>query len=156
VPFSGDEITSFEIVNIAPDFNNPAHKLVTYGHGDRNGLLGPLIPVVDVNVRAADRRLVNLDEDVIDSRFRDWNFFKPEAWLPSGFDQRFHGFHEFSPLMGALSSIRVVDLLVKSTRIVAGLVLGVSENWTKNFSGEGASHLSPSFPLLIKTIFCGI
>jgi hypothetical protein len=137
VPFSGDEIPYFEIVNIAPDFNNPAHKLVTYGHGDRNGLLGPLIPVVDVNVRAADRRLVNLDEDVIDSRFRDWNFFKPEAWLPSGFDQRFHGFHGFSPLMEALLSIRVVELLVKSTRIVAGLVLGSAKTGQRTSAVKG-------------------
>jgi hypothetical protein len=75
MPISGDEIADFEIVNIASNLNDPAHKLVTNRHGDGNSLPGPLVPVVDVNVRAADRRLVNLDEDVIDPHFRDRNLF---------------------------------------------------------------------------------
>jgi len=95
MPFSGDEIANTEIVNIASDLNDPAHKLVTDRHGNRNSLLSPFIPVVNVNVRAADGGLVNLDKDVIDPHLRDRNLFQPEAGLPFGFDQGFHGVSPF-------------------------------------------------------------
>jgi hypothetical protein len=79
MPFSRDEIDDVEIVNIASDLNDPAYELVTDRHGNGNGLLSPLVPVVNVHVCSADRRLVNLDEDVIDPHFRNRNFFQPEA-----------------------------------------------------------------------------
>jgi hypothetical protein len=81
MPFSRDEIADVEIVNIAPNLNDRAYELVTDRHGDGNGLSSPLVPVVNVNVRTADRRLANLDEDVIDPHFRNRNLFQPEAGL---------------------------------------------------------------------------
>jgi hypothetical protein len=95
--FSRDEIADFEIVNIASDLNDPAYELVTDRHGDGNGLSSPLVPVVNVHIRAADRRLVNLDEDVIDPHFRNRNLFQKDAGLPFGFNQGFHGFHGLPP-----------------------------------------------------------
>ena len=97
VPFSGDEIADSEVVDITANVSDPADELVTHRHGDRNRLLSPFIPVVDMNVRAADGGLVNLDKDVVDSHFRDRDLFQPEAGLPFGFDQSFHGFHDGSP-----------------------------------------------------------
>jgi hypothetical protein len=111
--FSRDEIVDFEIVNIVSNLNDPAYELVTDGHGDGNGLLSPLVPVVNVHIRAADCRLVNLDEDVIDPHFRHRNLFQKDAGLPFGFNQ---GFHNVSPILRSSWIIRGEDLLVNLLR----------------------------------------
>ncbi len=59
-------------------------------HGHRNGLLRPLIPLVDVHVGAADRRLGDLDQHVVraDRRLRD--IHHPDAGSRFFLDERFH------------------------------------------------------------------
>ena len=59
VPFAGNDITGLEIVHMSTGFYNFAHKFVTKMHGDRDGFLGPGIPVVDVHVCAADGGFVD-------------------------------------------------------------------------------------------------
>jgi hypothetical protein len=97
VSFPGDQVADLEVVNVAPDLNDRAHKLVTHRHGNRNGPLSPLVPVIDVNVRSTDSRLVDLDEHIIDSDVRNGNLFQPQTGLRFRLDQRFHGLHGLTP-----------------------------------------------------------
>ncbi len=94
--FTGNNVPGFKVVNVGADFCNGADKLVADMHGDRNCFVGPGIPVVDVNVRAANRRFVNLDQDIVDSDFRHRNIFQPDTRFRFGFYQGFH-FHGIMP-----------------------------------------------------------
>jgi hypothetical protein len=59
-------------------------------HRDRDGPLRPLIPGVDVDIRAADPGLVDLDENVIRSDLRDPPFVEPEPRFGDCFDKSFY------------------------------------------------------------------
>jgi hypothetical protein len=54
-------------------------KLVADHHRWLDGLLGPMVPVVDVNVSAADGGFFDLDEDVVDSGAGDGHFGELKA-----------------------------------------------------------------------------
>ena len=90
VPFTGNQIAGLEIMHIAADLGHPAHKFMTYGHRHGNGFLGPLIPVVNVHIRAADRGFVNLYEYIADADLRNGHFFQPEPRLRLGLYQGIH------------------------------------------------------------------
>jgi len=97
VSFPGDQVADFEVVDVTSNFNDRAHKLVTHRHRNRNGLLSPFIPVIDVNVRPTDPRFLDLDEHIIDSDFRNRNLFQPQTGLRFLLDQRFQGLHGLTP-----------------------------------------------------------
>jgi hypothetical protein len=97
VSLPGDQIADFEVVNVVPNLNDRADKLVPHRHRDRNGLLSPLIPVVNVNVRSTDSRLLDLDKHIIDPDLRDRNLFQPETGFRFFLDQGFHGLHRLTP-----------------------------------------------------------
>ena len=90
VAFGADEVADLEIVDVAADFNDTADKLMSDDQGDADGLLCPGIPVPDMDVRAADRRLADLDQHVVDADLRDRDVFQPEARLRLTLDQCFH------------------------------------------------------------------
>ncbi len=48
---------------------------------------GPLVPVVDVDVGAADGRLADLDEDVVGADLGDRHLLHPDAGLAPGLDE---------------------------------------------------------------------
>ena len=52
--FTGNKVTGFKVMNIVTDFSHCTDKFVADMHGNRYGFLGPVIPVVDMNVGAAD------------------------------------------------------------------------------------------------------
>ena len=54
VAFTRDEFTRMEIIDVGSDFNNLADELVPDHHRHRNRALCPVVPVVDMNVGAAD------------------------------------------------------------------------------------------------------
>jgi hypothetical protein len=39
-----------------------------------------------MQIRAADAREQDLDQDIVDPGFRDWNFFEPESRFRPAFD----------------------------------------------------------------------
>src|SRR5487761_2491227 len=90
VTFSAHDVAGIKVVDIGPDLYNLAHKLVANRHGNSYGLLRPLVPQVDMHVSAADARLVNANQYIIDadSRFRD--LLQPESPLRFALDQRLH------------------------------------------------------------------
>src|SRR6478609_7579364 len=78
--------------HVFTDSINDTGKLMTDGHRHWDGFLRPVIPVVDVHVSTADRRLQHPDQHVVTADFWNRNILKPEARL--GF--RLHnGLHHF-------------------------------------------------------------
>jgi hypothetical protein len=65
-----DKVAGLEADHVAADLLDHADKLVSDDHRHRDGLLGPRVPVVDVDVGAADRSLLDLDQHVVDAGFR--------------------------------------------------------------------------------------
>src|SRR3546814_18310055 len=53
--------------------------------------LAPLVPQVDVQVGAADRRLLELDQDLVRARLRHRDLLHPDALGRFALDQRLHG-----------------------------------------------------------------
>ena len=63
---------------------------VADGHGHRDRLPGPGVLIVDVNVGAADRGLVNLDQHVVVADFRLSAPLHPDTALGLALHQRSH------------------------------------------------------------------
>ena len=76
-----DNITDRQASDVGAYINNLSGVLVTANHGNLNGLLSPVIPVVDVHVSTAYRRLVNLDEHLVTGNLRNRNIFEPKAFF---------------------------------------------------------------------------
>jgi hypothetical protein len=73
MPFSAHHLSRMEVVNIRADRDNFAHELVSDHHRHRDCSLGPFIPLINVEICAADTGVRDTDQDVIDtvSRLRD-------------------------------------------------------------------------------------
>jgi hypothetical protein len=67
VAFAADDLAGEEVVDVGADLDDFADELMPHGHRHGDGLLGPGIPFVDVQVGAADAGLADLDEDVVDA-----------------------------------------------------------------------------------------
>src|SRR4051794_2398482 len=92
VSFGRDQLAFLEVANGGADFIDHADELVPDRHRHGNRLLGPCVPVVDVNVRPADGSFLDADQDVIGTYLRHCNFLKVEAWLALALHQRLHRF----------------------------------------------------------------
>ena len=76
-----DNLAGKEVGDIRADFDNLADKLMPNDQRHRNGLLRPRIPVVDMQVRSADARALDTDQNVIDADTGLGNLFQPQARL---------------------------------------------------------------------------
>ncbi len=90
MPLATDDIAGEKVVDIRPDCDDLAHKLMPHRHGHWNRLLRPLIPLVDVNIGAADPRFLHAHQYIVDAHLRLWNLFQPQAPLRLALDQRLH------------------------------------------------------------------
>jgi hypothetical protein len=95
---TGDVSLAYNEIPFGKAFHVIAHgldcadKFVTDRHGHGNRFLRPLVPIVDVYVGPADRRLQYTNQHVIARSLWNRNFLEPQAKL--GF--RFHdGLHRF-------------------------------------------------------------
>ena len=79
MPLSGHDIAGYKVVNVRPDRNDFTNELVADGHGNGNCPLRPLVPVVDVNIRAANAGPQHSDEHVVDADSGFGNVLEPEA-----------------------------------------------------------------------------
>ena len=70
VPLAAHPVTWSEGLHLRPHPLHHAHVLVAHDHGHGDGALAPLVPVVDVDVGAADGALPDADEDVVDAHLR--------------------------------------------------------------------------------------
>src|SRR5262245_51056263 len=92
VTFADDEIALCKSFDVVTHSINDTSELVTDGHWHWNRFLRPVIPVVDVHVGAAYRRLQNPDQHVIAADVWNRNILQPETWLCFRFDNRLHHF----------------------------------------------------------------
>jgi hypothetical protein len=81
VSLAHNEIPARKSSHVITDSINDAGKLMTNGHRHWNCFLRPVIPIVDVHVSAADRRLQHSDQHVVTASFWNRNILKPEARL---------------------------------------------------------------------------
>src|ERR1017187_7759508 len=80
VSLAADNLAREKIGNVGADLDNLADELMAYDHGHGNGALRPVVPVVNVDVGAADGRALHANQDVVDADARLGNIFQPEAW----------------------------------------------------------------------------
>jgi hypothetical protein len=79
------------IVDVLADLDDFADELVADHHRDGNRLLRPLIPLVDVQIGAADGGALDLDQHVVGARFGLGHILE-QAWRGLLLDERFHAF----------------------------------------------------------------
>ncbi len=91
VAFAGDEVSGLEVVDVGADLGDLADEFVTDDEGDGDGFLRPGVPVVDVEVGAADAGLEDANLDVVDAGFRFGDVREPETFFGVRLDQGFHG-----------------------------------------------------------------
>src|SRR5437764_10609181 len=70
VPFAADDIADGKVMHVAADLDDAADEFVADSHRNGNGLLRPVVPVVNVNIGAADAGAENLDEHIVDADLR--------------------------------------------------------------------------------------
>ena len=89
-PFDADEIADIVAMHIRADRGDLADELMADDRAQLDGLLRPLVPIVDVNIGAADAGLQHLDENVVDAVGRLRHVLEPESGLRLRFHQCFH------------------------------------------------------------------
>src|SRR5207244_2821182 len=80
VSFAGDDVARSEVADVASDGGDLADELVANDHRDGDRGLRPRIPVIDVEVGAADPGLRDPDEHIVDADLRDWHFLEAYPW----------------------------------------------------------------------------
>src|SRR6187402_12023 len=75
---------------VGTDLHDLADEFMSHDHRHRDRLLRPGIPLIDVNVGAADAGAIHVDKHVVDAYFGPGNIFEPETRLRIAFDEGFH------------------------------------------------------------------
>src|SRR3546814_6449591 len=73
------------------DLDDAADEFMADHQPGLDRALAPLVPQVDVQVGAADRRLLELDQDLVRARLRHRDLLHPDALGRFALDQRLHG-----------------------------------------------------------------
>lgn len=92
VGLSRDEIPLFDPVHFGTDLDHGAGELMAHDLRDAgtDPLLGPLVPLVDVHVRAADGGRVYLHQGLVRADLRDRHLLQLRPGRPLGLDHRAH------------------------------------------------------------------
>ena len=90
MPFGADNITHLKIVNIVTHINNLADKLMANRHRRTNRLLCPFVPVINMHIRSANGRFQGLNQNIINSNFRNRHIFQPQPLFRFFLDQCLH------------------------------------------------------------------
>ena len=69
-PSPRDDVAESEVVDVGAEVDDLADELVADGEAGRGWCAGPGVPLVDVEVGAADAGVEDADLDVVDARFR--------------------------------------------------------------------------------------
>ena len=79
--FSRYQISNLKSPYTFPFFYNLSNVLMACSKANRNGMLRPVIPLINVYIRSTDCCLMNLDLHIIRSHFRDRNSLHPETFF---------------------------------------------------------------------------
>jgi hypothetical protein len=92
VTLADNEIAAREPFHVIADKIDNADKFVADRHRHRDRFLRPGVPVIYVDVGAADGRFHDADEHIICADFGNRNFLEPQARFGAVFH---HGLHHF-------------------------------------------------------------
>ena len=81
VALAAHQVTRAQLLNVGPGVHDLADELVPDHERHRHVRLRPAIPGVDVQVRTADTRPEDTDQDVVPAQGRDGHVLQPEARL---------------------------------------------------------------------------
>src|SRR5690242_11153709 len=87
VPFSADDLAGMKINYVRADSDDFADKLVANCHRNRDRGARPIVPVVDVDIGAANSRVRDADQNVVDADSGFGDIFEPQSWRGLAFDQ---------------------------------------------------------------------
>src|SRR5882757_2841948 len=90
VSFSADHLAGKKVFHVRTDFDDFADELMSDNHRHGNGFFGPFIPLVDVDIGAANASAVDLDQNVVDADFGFGNVFEPKTGFRFPFYKSFH------------------------------------------------------------------
>ena len=77
VALPADDVPATEIIYVRADFDDLTNEFMSNDHRYRDCLPGPVIPLEDMHVGAADTCVSNADQHVVDADGGFWNFFQP-------------------------------------------------------------------------------
>ena len=81
VAFRADDLARVDRGDVLAQLDDFAHELMADDQTRLDGVLRPLVPRVDVEVRAADAGAEDTDEDLARTGLRLRHVLQPEAWL---------------------------------------------------------------------------
>ena len=90
VAFAADDVAGGEVGDVGADLDDLADELVPDHHRHRDRLLRPRVPVVDVQIGAADAGPVDPDQHVVDPDFGFGHVLEPQSGLRLGFHECSH------------------------------------------------------------------
>ena len=90
VPFAAHDVPGIKIRHVRAHLHNFAHKLVPDHHRNLDGFLRPIVPLINVQIRAANPRAVHANEHVIDPDFGRFHVLEPKSGFSFAFYQCFH------------------------------------------------------------------
>src|SRR5690606_36455482 len=90
--FAIDQIARFETKYICANLGDLPDEFVPDDHGRFDRLLSPVVPIVDVDIRAADRSAFNPDQHIVDPGFGDGNVDQRKADTGLEFGEGAHCF----------------------------------------------------------------
>lgn len=96
--FAADDVARIEVVDVVSDGDHLSNEFVSHDHGDWNGGLSPVVPLVDVKVRTAYAGSVDANEDVVYADARLGHVLEGESALGLAFDKGFHSKLGFASL----------------------------------------------------------
>ena len=129
VALAGDPLADLEPDDVGAELLDLAHELVADHHRDRNRRLRPRVPVVDVQVGSADRRLADPDQHVAVAGLGLGDVLEPQAGFGSRLHQRLHDEHAHRRVRRATNasiawSMSSSDVRGRHLRADARLALG--------------------------------
>ena len=79
--FAGNAVAQLKAANFLADTHHFADVFMPHYHRNRNVLLRPLVPVVDMHVSTANRGLANFNQQIVVADFRFRYVGHPDAFF---------------------------------------------------------------------------
>ncbi len=89
VPFPAHDVPGIKIGDVRADLRNFTHKLVPDHQGNIDGSLRPVVPLINVQIRAANSRAMHTNEHVIDPNFWCFHVLEPKSRFSFAFYECF-------------------------------------------------------------------